>query len=165
MAGTTPLIGAPYPFGSDAVTDLLSVDDYALWAEKYANMRFASTAARDAAIPVPEAGMVAVIGTSAANRYWVWYDGANWVRLSPQVGTVNVVFTAVVFVSVVIVFPVPFAVTPIVTTQVVSASSSCIGATVLLTAVSATQFTARVALTASATVTPALHWTATTAGA
>ena len=44
--------------------------------EKYVVMRFATIAARDAAITSPEEGMVAVITND--DRYWI-YSGAAWV--------------------------------------------------------------------------------------
>lgn len=78
MPGTTPLIGAPYGQPGDSITDILEVDDLALHVEKYTNLRYTSTAARDAAIPVPEWGMVATVGTSAANRIVYFYNGSAW---------------------------------------------------------------------------------------
>jgi hypothetical protein len=58
----SPLTSTPYPTtSSNAITDLLEVPDAVLWIEKYVTMRFATTAARDAAIPVPEDGMMAYI--------------------------------------------------------------------------------------------------------
>lgn len=93
MAGTTPLIGAPYPFGSDNVVDLLSVDDFALYAEKYVNMRFASTAARDAAIPVPDAGMQCAVGTGTSMEIYL-YTGAAWQSVYSAGGWVTLTLTA-----------------------------------------------------------------------
>jgi hypothetical protein len=93
MAGTTPLTGAPYPFGSDSVVDLLSVDDFALYIEKYVNMRFASTAARDAAIPIPDAGMQCVVGTGTSLEIFV-YTGAAWQSMYSAGGWVNLTLTA-----------------------------------------------------------------------
>lgn len=93
MAGTTPLTGAPYPFGSDNVVDLLSVDDFALYIEKYVNMRFASTAARDAAIPVPDAGMQCVVGTGTSLEVFI-YTGAAWQSVYSAGGWVTLTLTA-----------------------------------------------------------------------
>lgn len=78
MATNTPLTGTPIPQAPDSVLDLLVVDDALLWVEKYTNLRFSTTAARDAAIAVPERGMVAYIGTTNLNTFWTWYDGTAW---------------------------------------------------------------------------------------
>lgn len=75
----SPLTQTPYPDATDnAISDLLEVPDAVLNLEKYVNLRFASAAARDAAIPVPVRGMCAVIGSTAANSYVCWYDGSVW---------------------------------------------------------------------------------------
>lgn len=75
----SPLTQTPYPDATDnAIGDLLEVPDLVLSGEKYWNLRFTSAAARDAAIPIPVRGMQATVGTTAANSYWCWYDGATW---------------------------------------------------------------------------------------
>lgn len=75
----SPLTQTPYPDATDnAIGDLLEVPDAILQGEKYWNLRFTSAATRDAAIPVPDAGMQAVVGSTTANRYPCWYDGAAW---------------------------------------------------------------------------------------
>lgn len=83
----SPLTSTPYPStSSNAITDLLEVPDAVLWIEKYVTTRFATTAARDAAIPVPEDGMLAYITANPRQLYvynglstaWelVWQGGA-----------------------------------------------------------------------------------------
>lgn len=72
----SPLTSTPYPSPTNnAITDLLQVDDAVLWLEKYANLRFSTTAARDAAIPSPEDGMMCYI-TGVTPRTAYYYDGA-----------------------------------------------------------------------------------------
>jgi len=78
VATTSPLIGAPIPEAGDDVEDLLEVDDAILHTEEYVVQRYTTAAARDTALPVPDRGMTAVIGTSAANSYPCWYDGTVW---------------------------------------------------------------------------------------
>jgi hypothetical protein len=71
----SPLTSTPYPStSSNAITDLLEVPDAVLWIEKYVTIRFASTAARDAAIAVPEDGMMVYI-TGTPKQVFV-YNGA-----------------------------------------------------------------------------------------
>lgn len=83
----SPLTGTPYPStSSNAISSLLNVPDAVLWLEKYVMTRFASTAARDAAIASPEPGMVTYITASPPQIYvyngvsaaWelVWQGGA-----------------------------------------------------------------------------------------
>ncbi|UFU03428.1 hypothetical protein LQF12_02120 [Ruania suaedae] len=49
------------------------------WAANRLNMRFASEAARDAALPNPTEGMEAFTGTGPSATKWVYYNGA-WER-------------------------------------------------------------------------------------
>lgn len=78
MPGTTPLIGAPYGLAGDSISSILEADDFPLTVEKYVVQRYSSTATRDAALPVPEWGMVAAVGASAAARIVYFYNGATW---------------------------------------------------------------------------------------
>jgi len=77
---TTPLTATPYPaYGiiPDVPADLLAALSH---LEKYTNMRFASAAARDTALPVPVAGMQAyVTGTGLT-----YYDGDSWELVIPE---------------------------------------------------------------------------------
>lgn len=93
----SPLTSTPYPSATNnAIADLLEVPDAVLWIEKYVNMRFASTAARDAAIPSPEDGMQCYITSSPRQMYvynslsvaWelVW-QGAGWSTWTPTVAS------------------------------------------------------------------------------
>lgn len=73
---TSPLTATPYPSATNnAITDLLQVPGAVLNLEQYANLRFATQAARDAAIATPLAGMAAYI-TSEDN--WYYYNGTIW---------------------------------------------------------------------------------------
>lgn len=84
MATTTPLTGTPIPQASDNIIDLLEVADLGLWLEKYVIARFASAAARDAAIPVPEWGMVAAVGSTTAARVLTFYTGSEWIVVNTR---------------------------------------------------------------------------------
>lgn len=72
----------------------------------------------------------------------------------------SVTFVAASFQTATIVFPSAFANVPEVTTQVVSSSGSAVKSTVLVTAVSTSQFSIRVDLSAAASVTISVHWQA-----
>lgn len=78
MATTSPLTGAPIPEPGDDIDELLEVDDAVMHLEQYVAQRYTNAAARDSALPVPARGMVAVVGSTAANSYPCWHDGTNW---------------------------------------------------------------------------------------
>jgi hypothetical protein len=73
-------------------------------------------------------------------------------------GIQSVTFAASTSASVTVTFATPFSATPAVVCQVATSLSGAFGSTVLVTAVSATQFTMRVNLTASSSITLTVHW-------
>lgn len=85
MATTSPQLAIPLPVSTDTdqvPTDLMTAFSY---AEKYFVGRYASAAARGAAIPSPVAGMTSYV---TADGYPTWYDGTIWRPFSGQlVGT------------------------------------------------------------------------------
>jgi hypothetical protein len=73
---TTPAQAAPYP-APQAVPDVpADLAALATWADTRVVMRFATAAARNAAIAVPAAGMFAWIDDTDV---WTYYDGAQWI--------------------------------------------------------------------------------------
>lgn len=89
-----PIQGGPYPVPGDSPdgpSQMKAIND---WAAVRLNMRFASTAARDAAIPSPVAGMECAIGSGASQvKYiydgtaWrVFYEDTGWLTLTPAAG-------------------------------------------------------------------------------
>lgn len=82
MTSFEPVQAGPYPVAGvdapDGPTQIKAVVD---WAAGRLNMRFASTAARDAAIPAPVEGMECVTGTGAALVKWR-YITAAWVDVT-----------------------------------------------------------------------------------
>lgn len=58
----SPILGWRLPNNTDAPDGATQMANLAADAEKYTNMRFASTAARDTAITTPVAGMAALVG-------------------------------------------------------------------------------------------------------
>lgn len=77
MPATEPIQGGPYPEPSDPPDGPNQMAAIAVWAAGRLVMRFASPAARDAAIPTPTEGMEAFTGTGATSVTWV-YQGAAW---------------------------------------------------------------------------------------
>ena len=49
--------------------------------EEYVVMRFSTTETRDDILPSPGLGMTCVIGTSPADAYLCFFNGAEWVRV------------------------------------------------------------------------------------
>lgn len=50
--------------------------------EEYVVMRFPTTERRDDVILFPDLGMTCVIGTSSADAYLCFFNGAEWVRMA-----------------------------------------------------------------------------------
>lgn len=85
---TEPIQGGPYPVPGDSPdgpSQMKAIND---WAAVRLNMRFASVAARDAAIPTPVAGMECVIGAGAGLVKYI-YDGTAWRTFYEDTGWVN----------------------------------------------------------------------------
>jgi len=79
MTSFEPVQAGPYLTPSDP-PDLAGISKLIVdWAALRSNMRFASTAARDAAIPSPVEGMVSWLNDT--NRLYV-HNGTAWVLLS-----------------------------------------------------------------------------------
>jgi hypothetical protein len=74
---TEPIQAGPYPVPGDAPDGPNQLKAIVDWTAPRLNMRFASTAARDAAIPTPTEGMECVTGTGAAMVKWLYF-GAGW---------------------------------------------------------------------------------------
>lgn len=91
--GTTPLALLPIPDLTDAANVPSSFSTFGAAAEKLMVMRFATTAARDAAITVPEEGMVVYLLDS--NTLTV-YSGAAWSTIGPAHGALTSWVPAVV---------------------------------------------------------------------
>lgn len=77
---TEPIQGGPYPVPGDAPDGPSQIKGVADWAATRLNMRFASTAARDAAIPTPVAGMECAIGSGVSQVKYI-YTGTTWADL------------------------------------------------------------------------------------
>ena len=81
MTSFEPVQAGPYLTPSDP-PDLANITKLVVdWAALRSNMRFASTAARDAAIPAPAEGMECVTGTGAAMTKWRYFAAA-WVDIT-----------------------------------------------------------------------------------
>lgn len=80
---STPLQALPYPALSDAPNGPTAVQNLATALEPKLVMTFATTAARDAAITAPTAGML--VWTTTPASYW-YYTGAAWTRVISRVG-------------------------------------------------------------------------------
>lgn len=76
MPATEPIQGGPYPEPSDPPDGPNQMAALVTWAAPRTVMRFASTTARDSAIPSPVEGMVAITGTGAGLRQWLYVAGA-----------------------------------------------------------------------------------------
>lgn len=77
---TEPIQGGPYPVPADAPDGPSQLKGIVDWSAGRMNMRFASTAARDAAIPTPVAGMECAIGSGVSQVKYI-YSGSAWVAL------------------------------------------------------------------------------------
>lgn len=75
MPTTEPIQGGPYPVPTDAPDGPNQMAALAGWAAGRLVMRFASPAARDAAITSPVEGMVAMTGTAATLTEWTYQSG------------------------------------------------------------------------------------------
>lgn len=76
--GITPLQGFTIPDLSGAPNGPSNFSTFGAFVEKYVVMRFTTTAARDAAVTVPEEGMVAYCTTP--DRMYM-YSGSAWVLI------------------------------------------------------------------------------------
>lgn len=74
---TEPIQAGPYPVPADAPDGPTQIKAVVDWAAPRLNMRFATTAARDAAIPAPTEGMECVTGTGTTLIKWA-YVGTGW---------------------------------------------------------------------------------------
>ena len=90
---TEPIQSGPYPVPADPPDGPNQMSAIVTWAAGRLNMRFASTAARDAAIPSPTAGMECVIGSGASMAKHI-YDGTRWRLFYEDTGWVNCISTA-----------------------------------------------------------------------
>lgn len=77
MTANEPVQGGPYPEPTDPPDGPNQLAAIATWAAGRLVMRFASEVARDAAIPSPVEGMVAVTGAGDDLRAWI-YHGTAW---------------------------------------------------------------------------------------
>lgn len=77
MSAVEPVQSGPYPTPTDAPDGPSQMAAIATWAAGRLWMRFASTAARDAAIAAPVEGMHCTTGTGATQQDWA-YRGGTW---------------------------------------------------------------------------------------
>ena len=77
MTSFEPVQAGPYLLPSDPPNLAQISKDISDWAAPRLNMRFATTAAREAAIPNPVVGMECVTGTGAAMVKWLYFN-ASW---------------------------------------------------------------------------------------
>ncbi len=82
-----PIQGGPYPDPSDPPDGPAQMSAIVAWIAGRSNMRFASTAARDAAIPSPVSGMSCYVDSD--KTYYACVDGA-WIVLWQDSGWVDV---------------------------------------------------------------------------
>jgi hypothetical protein len=110
--------------------------------------------------PAPITGdRVMILVVPPQGNYVVGYYGSSSERFRDgQTGTQSVTITAATSAFSTVTFATPFDVAPTVVAQVVTPGGAAIGSTVLITAVSATDFTLRVNLAAAATITLSVHW-------
>lgn len=85
MPTTSPLQGIPLPIATDADNVPYDLTNAVTFFEKRLVMRFDSVAARNAAIPSPEPGMVAYIGDTGEK--WECRQIGAWVGWAPEIGT------------------------------------------------------------------------------
>lgn len=81
MALTTPIAGIPYPELTDVPNETTAFSNMANAIDTQMVARFASAAARDAAIPSPTEGMIHYRSDTAEDRYYVRQGGA-WVPIN-----------------------------------------------------------------------------------
>jgi len=128
---TEPIQSGPYPVPGDAPDGPAQMLAIVAWAAGRLVMRFASTAARDAALPSPADGMVCYV--AADKSIYARIDGA-WVVLwrastSPMVqrGIANVATGGITAggagAAATVTFPAPFPGTPTVVIQMARATS------------------------------------------
>lgn len=164
--GTTPLTGAPFPDPTgNAIADLLEVPDLALHAEKYQLLRFATTTARDAAIPTPETGMHCIVGHASGPAVVYAYVGTAWQVMSyvgVQKGVTSATLTAQSTRQVALVFPVAYAAAPHVQCSLNKADAVNYGLSLVMESLTATGVTFRISHTAGTNITVGLgvHWRA-----
>ena len=75
---TEPIQSGPYPVPADPPDGPNQMSAIVTWTAGRLNMRFASEAARDAAIPAPTVGMECTIGSGASQVKYI-HNGAEWV--------------------------------------------------------------------------------------
>jgi len=81
MAGTTPIVGARYLTSGDAPAIHTATENLGKDLEKYAVGRFASTGARDTAIPAPVADQLCMVSGVMQQ-----YVGSSWRVAAAAVG-------------------------------------------------------------------------------
>lgn len=81
MTSTEPIQAGPYPEPSDPPDGPNQMAAIVTWAATRSVMRFASVAARDAAITSPVEGMVAVTGTGPGQQEWRYVAG-DWLNVT-----------------------------------------------------------------------------------
>lgn len=88
---TEPLQGGPYPIATDVPDGPAQIKAVVDWAASRSVMRFATTAARDAALVAAGVaavdGMIAVTGTGANLVVWVYRGG--WVNAKRLLGSLS----------------------------------------------------------------------------
>lgn len=89
-----PIQSGPYPLASNAPDGPAQIKAVVDWAAPLLNMRFASVAARDAAITIPVDGMECCTGTGAAQQNWRRTNGA-WAWDGPSGATMGAPITTV----------------------------------------------------------------------
>src|SRR6478752_4768449 len=86
---TTPIMGLPYPDDNELLQD---VPDFirvlALALDKSKIPSFATSAARNTAIPAPTTGSIAWVHDNNPMPRLTTFDGTNWVRVYPPVTVV-----------------------------------------------------------------------------
>lgn len=79
MTATEPVQGGPYPLPADPPDGPNQMAAIVTWAAGRTVMRFATTAARDAALPTPTAGQLAYITGTGVLQF---YSGSTWVAVA-----------------------------------------------------------------------------------
>lgn len=86
---TEPIQSGPYPVPADPPDGPNQMSAIVMWAAGRLNMRFASAAARNAAIPTPVAGMECTIGSGTSQAKYI-HDGTEWRHLYSDTGWVQI---------------------------------------------------------------------------
>jgi hypothetical protein len=85
MPANEPVQQGPYPLPVDPPDGPNQISAIAAWAASRLVMRFANTAARDAAVPAPVDGMLCTTGSGAGMRIWLVRSG-TWQEMFAAVG-------------------------------------------------------------------------------